>query len=88
VYGVGSLSAYAEAERDCPTHHGCSSAAMSARDDAETRAWVANVALGVGVAATAAGLWLWLSPPAAATKSSLRLVPLVRGASLSFAGAL
>lgn len=88
AYGVSSLSAYADAEQQCPTHHGCGSAAMSARDDAQTRAWVANVALGVGVAATAAGIWLWLSPPGSRATTSLHLVPLVRGASLSLSGAL
>jgi len=88
AYGVSSLSAYADAERACPTHHDCDERAMSAGDDAQTRAWVANVALGVGAAATAAGVWLWLSAPRSAPQASLHVVPLAHGAGLSLRGAL
>jgi len=88
AYGASSLSAYADAERECPTHHACSAAAMSLRDDAQTRAWVANIALGVGAVATAAGVWLWFSPPGSSSKASLHVAPLTGGASLSLAGAL
>jgi len=88
AYGVSSLSAYSDAEQACPSHHGCSDAAMGARDDAQSRAWVANVAFGVGLAATTAGVWLWLSAPSSAPKVSLHVVPLAKGAGLSLAGAL
>jgi hypothetical protein len=88
AFGASSLSAYANAESLCPTHHGCDPGAMEAWRDAQTRAWVANVALGLGLAATAAGVWLWVSPPRAGKGRALQLVPLARGAALSLEGAL
>jgi hypothetical protein len=59
-FGVGSLSAYGRAEDACPTHRGCSPEAMSDREEAQSKAWVANVSLGVGLIGAAAGAWLWL----------------------------
>lgn len=59
-FGLSSLDAYSDAERACPTHQDCSETARSARDEAQTKAWVANVALGVGVVTTGIGTWLVL----------------------------
>ncbi|MGC4088081.1 MAG: hypothetical protein QM756_09320 [Polyangiaceae bacterium] len=61
-FGLSSLSAYARAEDACPSHRGCSSRALSERDSAETKAWIANVSFGVGLLGVAAGTWLLLRP--------------------------
>jgi hypothetical protein len=57
-FGVSSLRAYADAERECPSHSGCTDAVKDVRRDAETKAWVANISLGAGLLAVGAGAWL------------------------------
>jgi serine/threonine-protein kinase len=59
-FGVSSLGAYADAERECPSHHGCSAAVRDTRRDAEKKAWFANASLGAGLIAVGAGAWLVL----------------------------
>lgn len=57
VFGVMTLSDAGAAEDDpslCPARR-CTDAGEAAIDDAETKAWVSNVAIGVGAAAMVAG---------------------------------
>jgi hypothetical protein len=60
-FGVGALSSYGAARDLCPSHHACNDAALAARDTAERRAWVANIALGAGVLAAGGAVYLWLA---------------------------
>jgi tetratricopeptide (TPR) repeat protein len=57
IFGISSLNAYSDAEEACPTHQGCSPAAKDARDEAETKAWIANISLGAGLLAAGLGAW-------------------------------
>jgi hypothetical protein len=84
-FGVRSLSAYSQAERLCPTHRTCSEEARRARESAEGRAWVANVALGVGVLASAAGAWLVLTHDDGRVQAGVRTTG--DGAALELGGA-
>ena len=59
-FGIASLASYDHANGLCPSHQGCTDEALSARSSAETKAWVANVAIGVGVIGVGAGAWILL----------------------------
>ena len=61
AFGIASLSSYHNADAQCPSHNDCSDSAISARSSAETKAWITNVALGVGVVAVGVGAYLLLS---------------------------
>ena len=78
-FGIASLVSYNDAGRLCPSHAGCSDAAMSARAGADTKAWVANIALGVGVVGVAIGGYILLSgtgrPAEPATRLAIRGAP-------------
>jgi hypothetical protein len=103
TFGLLSMSSYDEAEERCPSRAGCDQDALDLRDEADVRANVANVGIGVGVAALSVGAILFLTaggdPPAEAKvarrarrgglATSTRLVPVVgsHGAGLSWAGA-
>ncbi len=72
VFGVMTLSDASDAEQDaalCPAKR-CTPAGQEAIDGAETKAWVSNIAIGVGAAAALTGgaliAWSFLSSPAAA----------------------
>ena len=60
-FGLASFSSYHDAESLCPSHRNCSIDALSARSSATARAWVSNVAFGVGLVGTGIGTWLLLS---------------------------
>lgn len=69
AFGVMTLSDASAAEDDtklCPAK-ACTPAGEDAIDGAETKAWVSNIAIGVGAAAIVAGgalvAWSFLSPP-------------------------
>jgi hypothetical protein len=55
AFGVLASSKYEKAEDACPTFKNCSPAAMDERESANTFANVANVGVGVGIAAIAVG---------------------------------
>lgn len=59
-FGVASLVSYHDATTLCPTRNECNADALSARNSAETRAWVSNVALGLGVVGVGVGVGGWL----------------------------
>ncbi len=89
-FGVRSLNAYAEAERACPSHHGCSTVALDRRHDAEISAWAANIS--GAIAAIGAGFSVWFSTRPAHHPSpsgaSLRLAPIQAGAMLALTAPL
>jgi hypothetical protein len=60
-FGVASLASYHDASSLCPSHTECTQAALSAHDSAETKAWISNVALGIGVVGVGLGGWILLS---------------------------
>lgn len=60
VFGALAQEKYSEAEKACPTRLGCDDEAMSARDDADSRATIANIAVPIGLAAVATGVVLYL----------------------------
>lgn len=60
-FGLASLGSYKNANTLCPSHKNCSDEAFEARSSAETKAWIANVAFGVGVIGLGVGGWLVLS---------------------------
>lgn len=79
VIGWSALSSYDEADKACPTHRDCLPAAMAAADSAETKAWIANVAVGVGIAGIAVGSYLIFSGGSEPTEGSaaVEVVPTV-----------
>jgi tetratricopeptide (TPR) repeat protein len=83
VFGLRSLSAYKEAERLCPSHAGCPQAAVDESKNAELRANISNVAVGVGVAGLGLGTYLWITSGSgregapARSPASLRLSPVL-----------
>jgi len=80
-FGLSSLDAYSEAERACPTHHGCDGSVRSTRDEATTQAWISNVSLAVGIVATGAGAWLLFGSADKPSESvSVRVSPTAGGA--------
>lgn len=62
-FGVVSLGSYNDANKLCPAHTGCSSTAMHERSKAETEAWVADIAIPVGVVGIGVASYLLLSRP-------------------------
>jgi hypothetical protein len=59
-FGVASLASYRDANNLCPLHNECFADALSARSSAESKAWISNVALGVGVVGVGIGGWILL----------------------------
>lgn len=86
AFGASSLASYREAERLCPSHRGCSDDAIASRDSAETKAWLTNVALGVGVIGVGVGAYLLLRKPAAEPHVSIGMAPAHGGAVASLLG--
>ena len=60
-FGLASLASYHDANTLCPSHQDCADDALSARSSATSRAWICNVALGIGVAGVGIGAWVLLS---------------------------
>ena len=82
-FALSSLDAYDEAEKACPTHRGCNETARDAREEAETKAWFANISLAAGIVATGVGAWLVLGSSRESAKTvSVRVVPAPHGAVL------
>lgn len=69
AFGLASLASYHDANTLCPSHEDCFPNALSARSSAQWKAWVSDVALGVGIAGVGTGGWILLfgrrsAPPA------------------------
>jgi len=71
VSGVASLISYHDATTQCPLRTGCSDAAISARNSAEAKAWVSNIAFGVGVVGVGIGSFLLLTGRRSGTTTSV-----------------
>ncbi len=96
IFGVMTLSDASAAEQDaalCPSRR-CTEAGEAAIADAETKAWVANVGLGLGAAALLTGgalvTWSYVDQNGAVARPRAALRPWAApsGAGLSFGGAL
>lgn len=61
AFGLSSLASYREADEQCPSHLQCNDAAIAERRQAQSKAWGATIAFGVGLAAAATGAYLILS---------------------------
>jgi tetratricopeptide (TPR) repeat protein len=61
VAGIASLISYHDATTLCPSRSGCGDAAISARNSAESKAWVSNIAFGVGVVGVGIGSFVLLT---------------------------
>lgn len=82
-FGLSSLDAYDEAEKACPTHRGCNETARDAREEAENKAWIANISFAAGIVATGVGAWLVLGSKGEGAKTvSVRVAPAPNGAVL------
>jgi len=85
-FGVASLASYHDANNLCPSpHKDCSADAISERNSAESRAWICNVAIGVGVVGAGIGGWILLGgrKRASATGISVRAAPEASGMRVS-----
>jgi hypothetical protein len=71
VAGVASLISYHDATTQCPLRTGCSDAAISARNSAEAKAWISNIAFGVGVVGVGIGSFLLLTGGRSGTTTSV-----------------
>jgi hypothetical protein len=60
VLGALSNAQFAKLDEGCPTRSQCSSALKANADRGQTYQTLANVSLGIGVAALAAGVVLWV----------------------------
>jgi hypothetical protein len=83
AFGAVALGTYDDAVTACPMRTGCSSDALDKKSSANTQANVANVAIGVGAAAVAAGVIVYLvrRPSSSdARASARRWVPAPRAA--------
>jgi tetratricopeptide (TPR) repeat protein len=60
-FGVASLSSYHDANALCPSHKDCFNDALSAQSSANSKAWISNVAFGVGVVGVGIGAWILLT---------------------------
>jgi tetratricopeptide (TPR) repeat protein len=77
TFGALALSDYSAAKRACPTRSSCSDDAITKRERAGTRANIANVSVGLGIAAVGVSAILLITQKGAtpATPQSLRLEP-------------
>ena len=70
-------------DRNAACAHGCTSTGVQAGSAAQTSAWVSDIAIGVGVAAVAAGAYLLLVPAShsihTGSRARLRAIPIVTG---------
>jgi hypothetical protein len=60
-FGVASLGSYHDASQQCPLRTNCSDSAIAARNSAESKAWVSNIAIGAGVVGVGLGAWFLVS---------------------------
>ncbi len=70
IFGAFTYSAWSDANSGCPTHSGCSAAAIQSHDSAVTEATVSTVAFIAGGVLLAGGLTLFFTAP----KDSVRKV--------------
>jgi hypothetical protein len=82
IFGVAAITKSADARSRCSPASCTDAGAVAENDDAKTAATIADVAIGVGIAAVAAGAYLLLaapssSPPSQAAPRGLRVLPLL-----------
>jgi hypothetical protein len=82
-FGVSALSKNADAKSQCSPSMCTSPSAVAENHDAQTAANVANITIGVGIAALAVGAYLVLTAPhATRTAVTVRLSPRIGGLAL------
>ena len=84
-FGLASLSSYHDANALCPSHQECFNDALSARSSATSKAWISNVAFGVGVVGVGIGAWILLTGRRGepATRVAVRSTPDAQGMRVS-----
>jgi len=83
VFGIRALTRYANAERQCPSHKGCSAGVLDEWQTAKTSASIADLTLGLGAAACVGSLWLFVSRRGAEPPSvALDFLPVSGGVAL------
>jgi hypothetical protein len=79
VFGLFASTSWQKAQKDCPTHSGCSATAMDERNNALSQALVSTVGFIAGGALLAGGVTLFFAAPKAPKPSSpdvgLRVMP-------------
>jgi hypothetical protein len=81
-FGIASLVSYHDADNLCPSpHKGCSGDAISARNRAESQAWITNIAIGASVVGAGIGGWILLGgrKRESTTSIAVRASPDARG---------
>lgn len=89
-FGLKAVSNASDARDLCPNGQCVESRGKTLMDDARDQATLSNVAFGVGIAAVASSVVLYLTTPSGDSKSSVGLVPRIdaRGAGLGLEGRL
>lgn len=73
VFGVLALSTNKDADKRCPSHQDCDSQTISLQHRRDTQALIADIGVGVGLAAIGVGSWIILSQPKRETGSVQQL---------------
>ena len=81
-FGVNALAKQRESNDKCPTDRCTDASAVTASDRAVTSAWVADIAIGVGLAAVGVALVIVLTSPSASSSRRAQAGP--RGLELRF----
>jgi hypothetical protein len=71
--GLSSMADYRDAERACPARVNCTRSALDARDRAQSKAWGANVGVGLGLVGIALGTYLLFFSGEESKSGSLQL---------------
>jgi hypothetical protein len=67
-FGIRTFSKRSQSDKECPTDTTCSPEGVEANNDAWTSAWVADIAMGLGVVGMGVGAYLVLTSSGAETK--------------------
>jgi hypothetical protein len=91
-FGIRALTSKSDSDEQCPVfddERRCNSSGASSMSSAQTQAWVANIGIGVGVAAIAAGTYLFITGATTPEKKVVRRVePFLGGSTTSFSTGL
>lgn len=82
VFGFLAGTAKSDASKLCTEAGTCTSTGVELVDDARSKAVVANLTIGLGLAAVAGGVVLYLTAPRGSTAAHARLVPTGTGAAI------
>jgi hypothetical protein len=77
VFGLGAKSDNDQALQNCRTSTLCSDKGLSLTQSAKSAATASDIAFGVGAAAIAAGVVIWITAPRASAATGIRAVPVI-----------